>query len=104
MFFEANPKIFPHATEYILESYRAIAALNDTNAQYIVGKKLLEQGKFWDSLQKTLFSCSVHQKYAADTYKEAFVYLDSAEAGGHPLAKRLKGLAFVNGWGVEKNN
>lgn len=96
-------KRFPNAREYALEAYRAAASLNDTNAQYIVGKRLLEQGKFWDSLQQTVYMCSVHQKYAAEAYKEAFVYLDSAEAAGHALAKRLKGLAYINGWGVEKN-
>lgn len=97
-------KKFPHAREYALEAYRAAAALNDINAQYVVGKRLLDEGKFWDSLQKTLFACSAHQKYSANSYTEAFVYLDSAEAAGNPFAKRLKGLAFVNGWGVEKDN
>ncbi len=97
-------KKFPHAHEYILEAYRAAASLNDANAKYLVGKQLLEDGKFWDSLQSTLYTCSSHTKYAAAAYEEAFVYLDAAEAAGHPLAKRLKGLAYVNGWGVEKNN
>jgi len=97
-------KKFPHAADYALETYRVAASLSDINAQYIVGNKLLEKGKFWDSLQKMIFACSAHKKYAEAAYEEAFVYLDSAEAGGHPLAKRIKGLAYVNGWGVEKNN
>ncbi len=97
-------KKFPHAADYALEAYRAAAAINDPNAKYLVGQRLLDKGKFWDSLKKTAFNCSVHKKYASDAYEEAFVYLDAAEAAGHALAKRLKGLAFVNGWGVEKNN
>ena len=97
-------KKFPHAREYALEANRAAASLNDVHGQYIVGKKLLEEGKFWDSLQKTLFACNAHQKYAAAAYEEAFVYLNAAEAAGNPLAKRLKGLAYVNAWGVEKDN
>ncbi len=97
-------KKFPRAREYALEAYRAAASLNDSNAKYLVGKQLLEDGKFWDSLQNTLFMCNAHQKYAAAAYEEAFAYLEAAEASGHPLAKRLKGLAFVNGWGVIKDN
>ncbi len=97
-------KKLPHAREYALETYRAIAALKDVNAQYIVGMRLLENGKFWDSLQITIYACKAHKKYAADAYAEAFVYLDAAESAGSPLAKRLKGLALINGWGVEKNN
>lgn len=97
-------KKFPHAREYALEAYRAAAALNDSNGQYVVGQRLLEEGKFWDSVQQTLYACNAHKKYATDAYTEAFVYLNSAEAAGHPLAKRLKGLAYVNGWGVEKDS
>ena len=97
-------KKLPHARELALEAYRAAAALNDSNAQYIVGQRLLEQGKFWDSLKSSLYACNAHLKYATDTYTEAFAYLDAAEAAGHPLAKRLKGLAYINGWGLEKNS
>jgi hypothetical protein len=97
-------KKLPHASEFAFECYRAIAALKDVNAQYVVGQRLMEKGKFWDSLQTTLFACNAHKKYAADAYAEAFVYLDAAEAEGQPLAKRLKGLAMINGWGVEKDS
>jgi TPR repeat protein len=97
-------KKFPHAREYALEANRAAASLNDIFGQYTVGKKLLEEGKFWDSLQTTMFACNAHKKYATAAYEEAFVYLNAAETAGHPLAKRLKGLAYVNGWGVEKDN
>lgn len=97
-------KKFPRARENMLEAYRAAAALNDANAKYLVGKQLMDDGKFWDSLQSTAFACNAHKKYAAAAYEEAFVYLDAAESAGHPLAKRLKGLAFVNGWGVAKDN
>lgn len=97
-------KKFLHAREYALEAYRAAAGLNDPNAQYIVGQRLLEQGKFWDSVQNSLYGCAAHKRYAKEAYTEAFVYLDAAEAAKHPLSKRLKGLAFINGWGVEKDS
>lgn len=97
-------KKFPFGAQSAIEAYRVAASLNDPNAQYIVGQRLLEQGKYWDSFKGTPFESAVHQRYASDVYREAFAYLDSAEATGHALAKRLKGLAFINAWGVEKNS
>jgi|GEM_PF-820234 len=97
-------KKFPHAKEYALGCYKVAAALNDREAQYIAGERLMEEGKFWDNLKNTFYASKTHARYAEETYKEAFVYLDAAETAGHPLAKRLKGLAYINGWGVEKNN
>lgn len=97
-------KKFPHAREYALEAYRSAAALNDANAQYLVGQRLLEQGKFWDLIKTTCYACQVHDRYAKEAYDEAFAYLNAAEAAKHALAKRLKGMAMINGWGIEKNS
>lgn len=97
-------KKFPYGRECALEAYRAAAGLNDVNAQYTVGQRLLENGKFWDTFHNTAYECNAHKKYATDAYTEAFVYLDAAEASGHALAKRLKGLAYINGWGKPKDS
>ena len=97
-------KHIPHAEQLALETYRAAASLNDINAQYIVGMRLLEQGKFWEGLRHSFWANKIHDKYAEEKFKEAYHYLNSAEAAGNPLAKRLKGVALINGWGVSKDS
>ena len=96
---EFNKK-FPDAAAKALESYRNAAALGDIEARYILAQRLIERGKFWDSYRSSPFHCSAHDKYAKNAYGEAFVYLKSAEEAGHALAKRLHGLATINGWGI----
>lgn len=95
-----NKKIH-NAKEYALECYRAAGSLNDINSQYIVAERLMENGKFWSKMKNSLFACSAHSNYAENAFKESFVYLQSAEEKGHPLAKRLHGLAYIHGWGVD---
>ncbi len=96
-------KTFPNAEILALESFRAAAGLHNPDARYAVGQRLLERGKFWDAMQKSIYACNAHKKYAGDAYQEAFVYLQAAEEQGHALAKRLHGLAYINAWGVEKD-
>lgn len=91
------------AETFLIESYRAAASLGDVHARYILSEILFEKAKFWESLKESMYSNKVHGKYAKDAYEEAFVYLKAAEEAGHALAKRLHGLAYVNGWGVEKD-
>ncbi len=93
----------PNAALNAIENYRAAAALNDRNAQYLVGQRLMEQGKFWDEFQQTIYACQAQKDYASAAYKEAFAYLESANRLEHSLAKRMIGLAYINGWGVEKD-
>jgi TPR repeat protein len=85
------------------ESYRAAAALGDAKAQYICGERLLERAKFWDTWSKGMFGAEAHKKYAKDNYEEAFSFIKTAENNGFPMAKRLHGLAYVNGWGMAKD-
>lgn len=94
-------KKFPHAKEYALEYYRLAASLNDVKATYIVGNRLLEEGKFWQALSNTHLQCKAHEKYSELYFREAFAYLEKADENNYPLAKRLLGLAYINGWGVE---
>ncbi|NKB47695.1 MAG: hypothetical protein GKR77_07910 [Legionellales bacterium] len=96
-------KKIPYAERLALESYRAAAALENPQAQYIVGERLMEFGKFWDRMQTSLYGCQAHKKYAEQAYQEAFVYLEACDKQQYPKAKRLQGLAWINGWGVEKD-
>lgn len=97
-------KDLPHGQDYQLECYRAAAKLGDVKAQYLCGEHLLGKGRFWDGWSRhPIFGASVHGKYAANFYEEAFVYLHAADASGYALARRALGLAHINGWGVAKN-
>ncbi|MBS0359714.1 MAG: hypothetical protein JSS53_10625, partial [Proteobacteria bacterium] len=62
-------------------------------------KRLLEKAKFWDGFKKSLFKTPIQEKYAKDFYQEAHSYLKQAEEHGYPLAIRLVGLSYINGWG-----
>ena len=96
-------KHYPHAEEYMLESYRVAASLHYAEAQYRLSAHLLERARFWQKIAKSMYASSIHQKYIDDTYKEAFAYLKQAEDQGHPLAIRMHGMAYIHGWGVEKD-
>lgn len=96
-------KVFPNADLLMLECYRSASLLGDIQASYLFGKALLEKGKFWQRLSKSIFACKAHEKYAADAFEEAFTYLNEAVKHKHVLAKRLCGLAEINGWGLQAN-
>lgn len=96
-------KSIPKAEIMAFESYRAAASLGDVKSQYICGERLLDRAKFWDMWSKGTFGSSIHQKYAKDCFDEAFSFIKTAENNEFPLAKRLHGLAYVNGWGVAKD-
>jgi len=97
-------KKLPQAEIYALECYRVNAALGDARSQYICGQRLLEQGKFWDAwAHNPIYGASIHKRYAALFFEEAFSYLRTAEQQDYPLAKRLLGLAHIHGWGVAPN-
>lgn len=96
-------KGFEHADKLALECYRAAASLEDIEATYILSERFMELGKFWDQVIEDVFDSKMHQQYADKTYEEAFAYLKLAEEKGSFKAKRLHGLAYINGWGVESN-
>lgn len=96
-------KDVPHAEIYALECYRLAAILGDAKAQFICGKKLLDKGRFWENMTQSIYACQAHSKYAYEFYKEGLTYLESAEQNGFAPAKRLRGLAFINGWGLPKD-
>ncbi|GAB4391419.1 MAG: hypothetical protein Tsb005_01180 [Gammaproteobacteria bacterium] len=90
-----------NAEIYMMESYRAAANLGSAEAQYILSDLLIKKGRFWQHLNSTIWADKIHQKYAHDMYSEAFAYLKLAEDQDYPLAIRLHGLTYINGWGVE---
>ena len=83
------------------ESFRGAASLDSAEGQYLCGKLLLEQGKFWKKLQSGIFSTGIQKRYAENAFQEAFQFLNAAEEQEHPLATRLHGMALIHGWGVE---
>lgn len=96
-------KGLPHAEIYAFECYRAAAVLGSAQAQYVCGQRLFEKAQFWEQWSNSIFGQTIHRKYAQEYYDEAFTYLQEAENSGHALAKRLRGLAFVKGFGVPKD-
>lgn len=91
----------PYAKEMMLACYRASAMLDDTTAQYLLGKALLEEAKFREGLQTgSVFASENNQHQMVERYEEAHAYLFAAEKLEHIQAKRLHGLCFINGWGV----
>ena len=95
-------KKFPYAQSMVLACYRAASALDDVSAQFTLGKYLLEEAKFKSSLQQqALFSSPVNARQVQQIYAEAHAYLLAAEHLNHAQAKRLRGLCYINGWGVD---
>lgn len=99
----AYDKDIPFAKSLALEAYRAQAILSDSEAQYICGERFMEQGKFWLAQHAGILSHEAQANYAANCFAESFKYLQAAEKNHHALAHRLHGMAYVHGWGVEKD-
>lgn len=95
-------KKFPFAREQALACYRAAALLDDVAAQYTLGVKLLEEAKLRDTLQQSeLFTTDSNALFMQELYKEAHAFLFEAEKHQHINAKRIRGLCYINGWGVD---
>lgn len=94
-------KKHPFARESWLAVYRAAAMMDDSIAQYLLGKNLLEEGKFRENLQhEGVFASESNERKMQECYADAHAYLTAAEKLGHIQAKRLHGLSYINGWGV----
>ena len=91
----------PFAREMLLAVYRASSTLDDSMAQYLLGKTLLEEGKFRDNLQQEgVFASESNERQMQERYVDAHAYLLAATALNHIQAKRLHGLSYINGWGL----
>ena len=95
-------KKYPFAREMVLECYRAAATIDDAAAQYTLGKALLDEAKFREELQvNEVFASSSNAREVIQLFEEAHAYLLAAEQLNHIESKRLRGLCYINGWGVE---
>ncbi len=94
-------KKYPFAREMLLAIYRAASTLDDSSSQYLLGKNLLDEGKFRESLQKEgVFASESNERQMLACYAEAHAYLLAAVNLNHIQARRLHGLCYINGWGV----
>lgn len=95
-------KKFPYAQLTQEEVLRLAADLEDAEANFKLGNLLLNRAKFRESLQQEdILANEINLKKATTLFKEAHTYINAASNLGHIKAKRLKGLALINGWGQE---
>lgn len=94
-------KKWPFAREMMLACFRTSAMLDDSLAQYLLGKNLLEAAKFCEQLQvEAVFASEHNERMMRQLYDEAQAYLTAAQTLNHIQATRLRGLCYINGWGV----
>lgn len=97
-----NSKKNPYRELLVTECLRAAAGLDSSKAQYELGLKLLEEAKFREQLETDgLFANLINQRDMRQLFEEAHLWILKAENLGHILAKRLRGLCYINGWGVD---
>lgn len=95
-------KKFPFAQEMVAESLRASARLDDSEAQYQLGRMLMDEGRMREALQKEgLFASVGNERKMRECFEEAHALLEKSLDLGHIGARRLSGLCFINGWGVD---
>ena len=94
---QVGKKGFPFAEIMVIESYKGACNLNDASAHYKLGQIFLEEGKYRQNLQNEgVFASDENQNRCISAYEQA-----------HAIeAKRLRGLAIINGWGqpADKNS
>lgn len=94
-------KRFLFAEVMVIECYKGATNLNDSVAHYQLGRLFLDEGKFRDKLiGDGVFVSEENQKRCKSAYEQAHAHLLAAEKLGHIEAKRLRGLAIINGWGL----
>ena len=97
---QIGKKNIPYAEIMMVECYKNAANLNDSSAHYQLGQLFLNEGKFRQTLQNEGVFCSEeNQKRCISAYEQAHAHLSAAEKLGHVEAKRVRGLAIINGWG-----
>lgn len=95
-------KNYPYAHVMQEECLRAATGIDDAEADYQLGKMLIEEARFRGTLEKEgLFNSEANDKKCQQLYVEAHAYLSAAMTLNHIQAKRLKGLCYINGWGLD---
>ncbi|CEG56994.1 SEL1-like repeat protein [Legionella fallonii] len=94
-------KKYPYAEVMFIECYRAAASLDDSSAHFQLGQIFLDEAKYRLNLNKEgIFNSAENLNRSQKLFEEALVHLLAAENLGHIVAKRLRGLCYINGWGV----
>lgn len=95
-------KKYPFAALSLAECYRAAAGLENAEANYLLGKQLLDEALYRMGLQQAhVLDSNLNEKHAEQAFVEAHAYLKAADQLKHVQAKRLRGLCYINGWGVQ---
>jgi len=95
-------KKYPHALFSMLECLRQASQLEDAMSSYELGQYLLNEAIFRKRLQgEGIFASNSNEKRAIELFDEAHAYLSLAEKLSSVKAKRLRGLCYINGWGVD---
>ncbi|WP_298627399.1 hypothetical protein [uncultured Legionella sp.] len=95
-------KKFPYSELMMIECYRAAANLDDAAAHYQLAQIFVDEAKCRQNLQEEgVLTSPANMKTTNQLYEEAHAHLLAADKLGHIEAKRLRGLCFINGWGVE---
>lgn len=98
-------KKHPYASLMYEECLRVASGLDDAEANYQLGKIILDEAKFRENLEKEgVFKSEVNEKKCQQLYGQAHAYLLVAVNLGHIEAKRLRGLCLINGWGLDADN
>ena len=99
-----NKKKHPFAREQLMACYRALASLDDAQAQFIMGEKTLAEAKVRQELQDSgILASEANAAYVNKLFEDVHGFFLAAEKNKHVKAKRLRGLCYINGWGVPIN-
>lgn len=96
-------KKFPFAKEAKLAAYRSAAMIDDVVSQFILGKAFLDEAKMRQEWEQGIFASQYNARLMDQLFEDALGFLEAAEKNQHIDAKRLRGLCYIHGWGVEAN-
>src|SRR3990167_1330662 len=78
-----NKKV-PFAEDMVWECLRAATNLDDSEAQFLLARRLLEEAKFREQLQNDdVFASVSNERQFKQLYEEALAYLEAAEGLDH---------------------
>jgi TPR repeat protein len=92
----------PYALLFKLESLRKAAELDDPRSAFLLAEYYLNEGCTRQSIEEAgELGSSINIKKMKDSFEEAHAYLSKAVALNSIEAKRLRGLAYIRGFGVQ---
>ncbi|MBA2648573.1 MAG: hypothetical protein H0U75_03055 [Legionella sp.] len=97
-----NNKKYPYVKALVMECYRGAASLDDAQAHFEIGRICLDEAKFRQVLEsEEVLNSQNNSVLCKQLFQQAHEHLLAADTLSHVAAKRLRGLCFINGWGVE---